>query len=119
LQRSQVQALYRPPLISDGQEIRLSRQNYGLPLDARFNRALFASTHISQHVPVTQQRPPVSGTSQIELLRQHLRKMPNDGSARFALAQMLSQGPPSEELFHVIERSSKARRGRGIGTRGY
>jgi len=34
--------------------------------------------------------------------------MPNDGPAWFALAQMLAQGPPGEELFHVIEQSIKS-----------
>ena len=46
--------------------------------------------------------------SKIELLREHLRNTPNDGPAWFTLAQMLSQGPPGEELFHVIEQSIKS-----------
>ena len=51
---------------------------------------------------------PISSMSKIELLREHLRNTPNDGPAWFTLAQMLSQGPPGEELFHVIEQSIKS-----------
>lgn len=57
---------------------------------------------------MTNKRPPEPGNTQIELLRDHLRNKPNDGPAWFTLAQMLSQGPPGEELFHVIEQSIKS-----------
>ncbi len=51
---------------------------------------------------------PISSKSKIELLRDHLRNKPNDGPAWFTLAQMLAQGPPGDELFHVIEQSIKS-----------
>ena len=57
---------------------------------------------------MTQQRLPEQSNAQIELLRNRLRRMPNDGHAWFSLAQMLSQGPPGEELFHAIEQSIRS-----------
>lgn len=57
---------------------------------------------------MNKQQPPESVNTQIELLRKHLRNEPNDGPAWFTLAQMLSPGPPGEELFHVIEQSIKS-----------
>lgn len=57
---------------------------------------------------MTSQQIPNPGGDQIELLRKHLRRKPNDGHAWLTLVRLLSKGPPCDELYHAIEQSIKS-----------
>jgi len=57
---------------------------------------------------MNQRELPQLAAAQLELLRSQLRLKPGDGQAWLALAQLLSQGTPGDELYHAIEQSIKS-----------
>ena len=57
---------------------------------------------------MNQRELPRPAAAQLELLRSQLRLKPGDGQAWLALAQLLSQGTPGDELYHAIEQSIKS-----------